>query len=363
MKTFALLLVFVVAAVSACPGTVTVDQGDRLIQTSETEPPKWLTQEQLAVLIENHVNFMDVTGRTYPVLTEKDPAAPSAFPTAMRFQSVVRPMLGLIDQAWMRSFVQEFSSFTNRYYNNNNGVQSSNWLHDQVAAVIAASNYRGNASVRKWVHSGYPQNSVVARIEGSEDGVVIMGAHQDSINSGSPNAGVAPGADDNGSGSVALLETLWVLLESGFVPKQSIEFQWYAAEEVGLRGSQDIAQTYLNQGVNVISMMNFDVVGYSTGTNMVSFMTDNVDRTLNTFLGLVADEYLTFRHNTYVCGYGCSDHASWTRFGFSAASPCEDTLFPSMHTSRDVLSVVDFVQVAEFVKLGIGYCVELAEPQ
>jgi len=360
MKIFVVLLAVAVASISALPASSSVEEGDRLIQVSETEPPKWLTQEQISQLIANKINFMDVTGRTYPVLPKKDPAAPSAFPATLRYQTFVRSTFPEIDMDWMRDFVQEFSSFTNRYYNNNNGVASANWLYDQVAAVIAASNYQGNATVNKWPHAGWSQDSVVARIHGSGSGVVILGAHQDSINGGTN--GVAPGADDNASGSVALLETLWVLLQSGFVPKNSIEFQWYAAEEVGLRGSQDIAETYLAQNVDVIAAMNYDVVGYFVGNRQVSFLTDYVDLTLNTFLYMVVDEYLEWTRTTEVCGYACSDHASWYRYGFPVAGPSEETLFPYMHTARDTIDYVDFTQVREFVKMAIAYSVELAEP-
>jgi len=354
-----LLLVAVVSAL-ARPSSFSAEEGNRLIQVSETEPAKWLTQEQVSELIRNKAHFMDITDSNYPVAIQPSPF-PKAFPSTIRFQSTVRSTFSNIDIPWMTQFVTEFSSYTNRYYNSQLGVQSSNWLRSLVSQGIASSNYRGNATVREFTHT-WAQSSVIARIQGSENGVVILGAHQDSINSASPVNGVAPGADDNASGSVALLETFLILLESGIIPKQSIEFQWYAAEEVGLRGSQAIAESYQRDGVNVISMLNYDVVGYYVGIDKVSFLTDFTDRDLNAFLRLVVDEYLTYTWTNSVCGYGCSDHASWNRLGFPAASPSEAELFPYMHTTRDTISQVNFPQVAEFVKLAIGYAIELAEP-
>lgn len=48
----------------------------------------------------------------------------------------------------------------------------------------------------------------------------------DSINLNSPKAGRAPGADDDGSGTVNLIEAFRVLLASGFKPATPIEFHW-----------------------------------------------------------------------------------------------------------------------------------------
>lgn len=159
------------------------------------------------------------------------------------------------------------------------------------------------------------------------------------------------------------MEAFRALVESGFIPKRSIEFQWYAAEEVGLRGSGDIAESYYDQGIAVQSMLNFDVVGYYVeGANEISFLTDYTDRSLNDFLKTVVDAYLSVPWMDSTCGYGCSDHASWTEFDFPSASPSEAVLSPNMHTIRDTLDTVSFEQVVEFAKLAVGYSIEMAEP-
>lgn len=83
----------------------------------------------------------------------------------------------------------------------------------------------------------------------------------DSINSNSPTSGRAPGADDDGTGTVNLMEAFRVLLAAGFRPTNPVEFHWYAAEEVGLLGSQAIANSYKSAGVNVKAFMELDMSG------------------------------------------------------------------------------------------------------
>lgn len=64
----------------------------------------------------------------------------------------------------------------------------------------------------------------------------------------------APGADDDGSGTMSILEAYRALLAADFHPVKTVEFQWYSAEEGGLLGSQAIAKDYEARGVNVIAM-------------------------------------------------------------------------------------------------------------
>lgn len=53
----------------------------------------------------------------------------------------------------------------------------------------------------------------------------------------------APGADDDGSGTISILKAFCVLAETGYTPLRGpVEFHWYAAEEGGLMGSQAIAR-------------------------------------------------------------------------------------------------------------------------
>ena len=40
----------------------------------------------------------------------------------------------------------------------------------------------------------------------------------------------APGADDDGSGSMSILEAYRALIAAGFHPERAVEFHWYSAE-------------------------------------------------------------------------------------------------------------------------------------
>ncbi len=94
---------------------------------------------------------------------------------------------------------------------------------------------------------------MIARLEPVEEfsqnpEIVILSAHQDSVNMWNPWFGRSPGADDDGSGTTTVFEAMTVLVEGGYVPSSRIlEFHFYAAEEGGLLGSQKVVEQYVSQ--------------------------------------------------------------------------------------------------------------------
>lgn len=119
------------------------------------------------------------------------------------------------------------------------------------------------ASVKHFPHP-WGQNSIIATLPGKTNKTVVIGAHQDSINLFLPSILAAPGADDDGSGTVTILEALRVLLTSSDIvngtAENTVEFHWYSAEEGGLLGSQAIFQTYQKEGRDVKAMLQQDMV-------------------------------------------------------------------------------------------------------
>jgi leucyl aminopeptidase len=105
--------------------------------------------------------------------------------------------------------------------------------------------------------------------------VIIIGSHLDSANYEFPLL-PAPGADDGGSGTVTILEAFRALVQAGFRPEVPVEFHWYAAEEGGLLGSQDIVSEYVYQRKDIGAMVQFVSICWM---RRVGFMDCRVPRT------------------------------------------------------------------------------------
>lgn len=276
-------------------------------------------------------------------------------------------MLEEIDIERVRERLTKFTSFHNRYYRSKTGVESAQWLESTLSQIIASTG--AQVSVRRFDHA-WDQFSLIARFEPrhysrSKEPTVIVGAHQDTTRGGMFGDGRAPGADDDGSGSMTTLEAFTILCESGYEPTRPVEFHWYSAEEVGLRGSQDVAAAYQRDSRKVMGMLHFDMTGYGK-KDVYGIITDYTDPGLTSYLRLLAKNYGTLPMVDTKCNYGCSDHASWTKAGFRAAFPFEGEFkdsSPFIHGKQDTVENIDFEHLSEFVKLAISFAVELGEPE
>lgn len=107
--------------------------------------------------------------------------------------------------------------------------------------------------------------NVVGILEGFdpqlENEYLIIGAHLDHVGQ---QAGKIyyPGANDNASGSAAVLQIARTFAQSGIKPKRSIAFLLFASEEQGLYGSKFYSEHLPCSIENVAAMINMDCVGH-----------------------------------------------------------------------------------------------------
>lgn len=257
--------------------------------------------------------------------------------------------------------VNSMSSFYNRYYTTQTGIDASQWLKDYWQQLAAS---RNDISVEYFTHS-WAQSSIIVTIPGEEkaDEIVIIGGHLDSINQSNPTNGRSPGADDNASGIAVLSEVLRAIVDNDYKPQRTIQIMGFAAEEVGLRGSKAIASAYKSQGKNVVGMVQFDMTGNNGSNEDIVMMTDYTTNAQNQFLGQLIDTYLpSVSYGFDQCGYGCSDHASWYQQGFTASMPFESKMADInrlIHTINDTNFDAD--HASKFAKLAVSYISEMAK--
>ncbi|WP_202845582.1 M20/M25/M40 family metallo-hydrolase [Luteimonas saliphila] len=261
------------------------------------------------------------------------------------------------------------TAWPNRYYASTHGHSAALWIRD---TWLALANGRSDVTAELFTACGScgGQPSVILTVRGSElpDEVVVVGGHLDSIsNSGSGNAMNAPGADDDASGIATITEIIRIALADGWRPKRTLKFMGYAAEEVGLRGSNAIAQSFRSQGVQVVGVLQLDMTNYAAGSQYaMRLMTDNSNPTLQDFVTRLFDSYLAplgLTRGFDTCGYACSDHASWTAAGYPAAMMAEPTFFTRLHTTTDTLAYMGerAAVSVHFAKLGLAFVGELGK--
>ena len=287
--------------------------------------------------------------------------------------ATVNPWLGSVDAARIKATISTLSSYTNRYYASTTGKTSAEWIKSTWDSLASG---RSDVSSELFACSNCStQPSVILTIQGAElpNEIVVLGGHLDSINgsAGGSTSQVAPGADDDASGIATLTEVLRVALANGWRPKRTVKFMGYAAEEVGLRGSNAIAQAHKNANANVVGVLQLDMTNYQTGGTEMRIVSDYSSADMKQFLADLFDTYLAplgIQRGTYTCGYGCSDHASWTSAGYPAAIMFEGGTSsggynPNIHTTGDTLANMgdSAAPSAHFAKLGLAFLGELAK--
>jgi Peptidase family M28 len=262
------------------------------------------------------------------------------------------------------------------------------WIADQFREIAKASHGRMTVAYDTYLQKADGKrvtrdveiSSVIATLAGDEPGgrTYVMSSHYDSRNSDNADTTQdAPGADDNGSGTSAVLEAARVLAE---VPTHAtILFATYDAEEQGLLGSGHHAGTLKAAGVDVQGDLNNDIVGASVGdqgernpgtvrifsealaigsdparVNAIGNENDSPSRELARYAQEIGDLYqqdfhgeLIFRADRFLRG---GDHESFTAVGYPAirfVEPVEN--FAHQHQNVRAVDGVRYGDLPEFM--------------
>jgi leucyl aminopeptidase len=258
----------------------------------------------------------------------------------IRFQKETEALLKTVNPDQMWANLTALTSMKDRYADSKSGIKAAKWIKQQVE-LMAKQYGRDDVTVYFVKTESYRQPSVVAKFGKSNEAGIVIGGHMDTLNSNYENK---PGADDDGSGSVTVMETARTILASGMHFQKPIYFIWYSAEEMGLVGSDRVVADFEKKHIPVAAAMQLDMTGYAYNNDPTMWlMTDYVDKNLTAFLEKLINTYVKQPVDHSSCGYACSDHASWNKAGIVAAFPFESSMGnddPYIHTANDKMNVL-----------------------
>jgi Peptidase family M28/Carboxypeptidase regulatory-like domain len=227
-------------------------------------------------------------------------------------------------------------------------------------------------SYHNWDTYWHANRNVVGVFTGTTqpDEIVLITAHLDNM----PSSGLAPGADDNASGSVGVLVAAEILSQYQF--ERTLRFVFFTGEEQWLLGSAQYAQAVHAAGDNIVGVYNMDMIawddtdgptlrlhtrspsnsGYPGDLAIAGVFTNVVNA-----YGL--DDYLTPIIDAD--GISASDHASFWDNGYSAILAIEDDegdFNNYYHSQNDRLQILDADYYVNYVKASVGTAAHLACP-
>jgi hypothetical protein len=214
----------------------------------------------------------------------------------------------------------------------------------------------------------FTQN-IYAWIEGSDpvlkNEIVVVGAHMDHIGYGpsmsrSGGGKVHPGADDNASGTVALMQIAKAFSMLKGKVKRTVVFQSYSAEEMGLIGARHYCDnpSFPKDNPSIrshVAMINMDMVGYlGKGMYFAGFHEGNSSVDLRAYINELNGKY-SFARQITSQGSGGSDHACFYNKRVPVAF-MHTGGHPHYHTPTDTPDRINYEGIEKVAK----YTFELA---
>lgn len=243
----------------------------------------------------------------------------------------------------------------------------------QPFTIVSRHSYQpSNAKAAEWLYEQFEDmgipveyhyfntngENVVATITGSEypDQQYIVCAHYDDMPSGS----YAPGADDNASGVIGVLETARLLKD--FDLKYTVKFIAFDEEEQGLIGSYAYASEAAAAGDDIRGVLNLDMIAYDSDNDYEmsiatepgsAFFTSEYTSVLGIY-----DFDLTYNFITT----GASDHSPFWNNGYQAILAIEDwnDFNDAYHTTGDVVSNCNIPYFKQMVQSAVATMASLS---
>ncbi|MBD3162597.1 MAG: M28 family peptidase [Candidatus Eisenbacteria bacterium] len=263
-----------------------------------------------------------------------DPVPPPAAPREV--DPIVQEIVNGLTEANYLATWQTLDDFETRYTYTPENEAATQWILDEFLAMGL------DAEFHYYQQSGERRN-VVATHPGlvEPEKVVYLVGHLDSI-SEDPDV-CAPGADDNGSGTAAVIETARILSQYFF--EYTIKFVGFNGEEQGLYGSAAYVADIAAAGEDVVGCFNMDMIAYRGNdpapADLIIYTNNNslpiaqtLETAINDYLSDVLEPVLLIE------AIGASDHASFWNYGYQAILAIEEEAWgqdfcPWYHTCED----------------------------
>ena len=290
----------------------------------------------------------------------------------------IAQLLAQVDTTTLTGYVADLSgeraviiggeeyTFETRYSYSEGIKKAAQYLHEHYDALGL------DVAFHDYIHHDHIWRNVEATLPGAgkPERIYIICAHVDSISRHQPMTD-APGADDNASGTAAVMLAADIL--NGHQFEYTIRFVNFSGEEQGLHGSAAYAARSRAQGEDIAGVINLDMLGWdATGGPDIDLHAGAETTSLalaHTFSETVTlyDLYLL----PQIIGLGAtraSDHSSFWDNGYAAILAIEDyypnrqDFNPYYHSGNDLLEHINTVYFTTLTQAVLATLVTLAEP-
>jgi Zn-dependent M28 family amino/carboxypeptidase len=278
------------------------------------------------------------------------------------YDDYVADMVSALSQTQYQATIQQLQNYLTRYSSTDSYDTAAIWVRDQF------SSFGLDAELQYFSMGSYNCENAIGELPGiiEPDKIVIICGHLDST-SPQPYSN-APGADDNASGSAAVVEAARIMSDYAF--RYTVRFICFGGEEQGLYGSAYYASQAASAGDDILGVVNLDMVLYGPpGQDIMWVPYNSASSGLALALDAICDTYVPALDVTteYDPSITYSDHSSFWNNGYQAVLAIEQEVFsnPYYHQTSDILSnyTIYFPFGTNCTKGALATVATLAQPQ
>lgn len=272
--------------------------------------------------------------------------------------------LSMINETMLRDYLIDLISFGSRVTGTYSCEKAAEYLLLQFEKMGLESKYQ-NWSVHnnKKIPMLFKDQNVIATQKGTNDsyeGDLIFNAHFDAIK-------ISPGANDDGSGTVAVLAAAYVLSQFDF--NRTIKYILFSGEEQGLLGSHEYVRNLYEKNEKIFVEMNADMIGHTRtaegGRKYRVYATNDALWIIDEMEKINQDYNINFNISngvTTLDGGGGSDHVSFVRYGFETLAYFQaEIIVRYWHTTMDLIEHINFSYLVNTTRLIVGTLAHLAD--
>jgi hypothetical protein len=269
--------------------------------------------------------------------------------------ATIQEVIDEINQDSVRNIIQTMQNFGTRFMLNSNRRQIYKWIMNKFLS-FGFTDVTIDSFFCTTRNTTTMQYNVVARLQGTTtpNQYYIIGGHYDSYST--QDVDHAPGADDNASGTAAVIESARVIKKKNWQPASTLLFITFAAEELmlsGDSGSEHYADAAYASGMNIKLMINNDMIANSSSVPEQSYVKINYHSGFQDIMTFAKGITAKYSKVTPVEGVmdQWSDSQSFRVRGFPAVYFEEQVMNTSLyHKGNDVIENYNIPYCTEVIK-------------
>jgi len=270
-------------------------------------------------------------------------------------EDLIVDILQNITEPLYLTYLENITAFGTRRTGTTSCYNAGTYLYNEFQNMGLTVRYQ------EWNNGGYQDRNIEATLPGvnqTSDQLYLIFGHYDTVSN-------CPGADDDASGVSTVLMAAYLLRQYSF--EYTIRFVAFSGEEQWMLGSHEYVEEAVQNGDNIVAVLNVDMIGYALtpthASNIKIYDNGNPRWVTNFTVNMSLMYYDDIQLTALPSGFADSDQTYFWESGFEGIFYHEYKFNDYYHTSQDTIAHMDISYAVKCSRLAIATLATLADIQ